>query len=248
MKTVFINSSPKKKFSASDYFLDVQSFFVRGKKVKEKLRNRNDYERILNTLKDADAVVFSLPLYVDGIPSHVIPFLKEMELFCKENNLKFPVYIISNGGFIEGRQNEASLQIFENFCTRSGLIWGGGIGIGGGVMLNVMKIMFYVQIGILLLNIVLNGTQYGNWLPMEALTNFLTQVLIIVFFNLGVFLYTMQMGMAINKKGSFTKKYTRILIPSFVFIVFADIFFVIISLLKGGLFRGWLKPFHPKDS
>ena len=240
MKTVFINGSPKKKFSASDYFLDVQRFFVRGQKVKEKLKNRNDYERILNTLKDADAVVFSLPLYVDGIPSHVLPFLKEMENFCKENNLQFPVYVISNGGFIEGKQNEASFQIFENFCARSGLSWGGGIGIGGGVMLNVMKIMFYVQIGILFLNMVLSGTQFGNWLPGEAFANFLTQVLIIVFFNLGVFLYTTQMGMAINKKSPFKKKYTRILIPSFVFIVFADIFFVIISLFKGGLFRGWL--------
>ncbi len=34
--------------------------------------------------------------------------------------------------------------------------------------------------------------------------------------------------------------HTRILIPSFVFILFVDIFFVIISLVEGGLFRGWL--------
>ena len=38
MKTVFINGSPKRKFSASEYFLDVQRFFVRGNTVKEKLR------------------------------------------------------------------------------------------------------------------------------------------------------------------------------------------------------------------
>ena len=48
MKTVFINGSPKRKFSASEYFLDVQRFFVRGNTVKEKLRTKNDYERILN--------------------------------------------------------------------------------------------------------------------------------------------------------------------------------------------------------
>ena len=28
--------------------------------------------------------------------------------------------------------------------------------------------------------------------------------------------------------------------PSFIFILFADIFFVIISIFKGGIFRGWL--------
>ena len=37
MKTVFINGSPKKSFSASAYFLAVQSFFVQGEKIKETL-------------------------------------------------------------------------------------------------------------------------------------------------------------------------------------------------------------------
>jgi hypothetical protein len=48
------------------------------------------------------------------------------------------------------------------------------------------------------------------------------------------------MGASIRKRAFFGKKYTRILIPSFVFILFADIFFTIISLFEGGLFRGWL--------
>ena len=240
MKTVFINGSPKKKFSASEYFLDVQRFFVKGNTVREKLRTKNDYERILNTLVDADAVVFCLPLYVDGVPSHVLPFLKEMEGFCRENKLSLNVYVIANGGFIEGNQNQALLQVFENFCTRSNLKWCGGIGIGGGVMLNVLKIMFFVYTGILLLNLILSGIQSGNRLPADALSNYAGQVLTICFFNLGVFWYTLRMGMSINKGKEFGKKYTRILIPSFVFILFADIFFVIISVFQGGIFRGWL--------
>lgn len=240
MKTVFINGSPKRKFSASEYFLDVQRFFVRGNTVKEKLRTKNDYERILNTLVDADTVVFCLPLYVDGVPSHVLPFLKEMEGFCRENELSLNVYVIANGGFIEGNQNQALLQVFENFCARSGLKWRGGIGVGGGVMLNVLKIMFFVYTGILLLNLMVSGVQYGNWLPADALSNYASQVLTIGFFNLGVFWYTLRMGMSINKEKEFGKKYTRILIPSFIFILFADIFFVIISIFKGGIFRGWL--------
>jgi len=78
MKTVFINASPKKKFSASAYFLSVQKFFVKGEKVKEVLRNKKDHNRILDTLQEGDAVVFCLPLYVDSLPSHVIPFLKDL--------------------------------------------------------------------------------------------------------------------------------------------------------------------------
>lgn len=240
MKTVFINGSPKKKFSASAYFLSVQKLFVKGQKVKEVLRNKKDHARILDTIKDADAVVFCLPLYVDCIPSHVLCFMKEMESFCLENNLKLGVYVIANNGYIEGVQSEALLQVFRNFCTRSGLIWGGGIGVGGGVMLNVMRIVFCVQIGVLFLNIILSGIHSGSWLPVDAFVNFVTQALVIGFLNLGVLWYTFRMGMAINKKDSCGEKYTRILIPSFVFIIFADIFFVIFSIFEGGMFRGWL--------
>ena len=240
MKTVFINGSPKKKFSASAYFLSVQKLFVKGEKVKEVLRNKKDHNRILDTLNDGDAVVFCLPLYVDGVPSHVLAFLKDMEIFCREKQLKLNVYVIANNGFIEGIQSEALLQVFRNFCVRSGLTWGGGSGIGGGVMLNVMRIVFCVQIGLLFLNIFLSGTQTGNWLPMDAFVNFVTQALVIGFLNLGVLLYTFRMGRAINKGEACGEKYTRILIPSFVFILFADIFFIIFSIFEGGMFRGWL--------
>ena len=240
MKTIFINGSPKKKFSASAYFLSVQKFFVQGKTIQENLRNQKDHDRILSTLESGDAIVFCLPLYVDSVPSHVLSFLKEMEKFCLDRQLQLNIYTIANNGFIEGVQSKALLQVFRNFCTRSGLTWGGGIGIGGGVMLNVMRIVFYVQIGLLFLNILLSATQTGNWFPADAFFNFITQALIIGFLNLGVFWYTFRMGKAIRKKEICGEKYTRILLPSFVFILFANIFFIIFSIFEGGIFRGWL--------
>ena len=107
-------------------------------------------------------------------------------------------------------------------------------------MLNVMRIVFCVQIGVLFLNMVLSGTYNGNWFPIDAFTNFMTQALIIGFLNIGVLWYTFGMGKAINKRKIYGEKYTRIMIPSFVFILFADIFFVIFSIFEGGMFRGWL--------
>ena len=240
MKTVFINCSPKKRFCASSYFLGLQRLFVKGTKVTEKLRNRNDHERILTALSDADAVVFCLPLYVDSVPSHVLPFLKEMELFCKENGICLNLYSISNNGFIEGNQSEPLLQVFQNFCARSNLNWCGGIGIGGGVMLNVTRILFVVQIGVLLLNILLSGIQTGNFFPTELLTDFGVDFLVLLFLNLGVLFYTFKMGIAINQGSFYGKRYTRILIPSFVFIIFTDIFFIFISIFRRGIFKGWL--------
>ena len=81
MKTVFINCSPSKRFSASSYFIFLERLFVSGEKVTETLRNKSDHERILQQLENADAVVFALPLYVDGVPSHVLRFMEVLERF-----------------------------------------------------------------------------------------------------------------------------------------------------------------------
>lgn len=240
MKTVFINGSPKKKLSVSSYLLGIVRLPVRGEVVKEQLRNKNDHERILGSIKDADAVVFGLPLYVDGVPSHVLAFMKDMQSFCREHNISVKVYVVSNGGFIEGRQNKPLMQVFENFCSRSNVEWCGGIGIGGGVMLNVMRIMFFVYLGIFVLNVVSVGVKTGNWLPIGAVQSFAEQLAVILFFNLGVLFCGSRMSAAINKGIPCGVKFTRVLLPSFLFILAADIFFVIMSVFQGGIFKGWL--------
>ena len=246
MKTVFINCSPKKRFCASAYFLALQKLFVGGKKVTEKLRTPADHARILEQLRDAQAAVFGLPLYVDGIPSHVLRFLEEMETFCKQNGIRLNLYVVANNGFIEGRQNEGLMQSFEHFCARAGLTWGGGVGIGGGVMLNVTRILFLVDVGLLLLNTLLSAVNTGNLFPKDAWISFGENAALLLYFNLGVLFYLARMGGAIRRRAFSGKKYTRILIPSFIFILFADIFFIIISLFEGGLFRGWLARKQPE--
>ena len=247
MKTVFVNCSPKKKFCASSYFLFLQRLFVGGEKATEKLRTPADHDRILEQLRDAQAVVFGVPLYVDGIPSHVLRFMERMEAFCRENGLRLSVYCIANNGFIEGKQNEPLMQLFENFCARAGLAWGGGVGIGGGVMLNVTRILFLVEIGLLVLNTLLSVIHTGSFFPKDAWISFAENAALLLFFNLGVLYYLLRMGSHIRKGTSGGKKYTRILIPSFVFILFADLFFLIISFFEGGLFRGWLAKKVPEE-
>ena len=199
MKTVFINGSPKKKLSVSSYLLGVVRFLVRGEVVSEQVRNSGDHERVLNSIGDAENVVFGMPLYVDGVPSHVLAFMKEM----------------------------------ENFCKRCNFQWCGGIGIGGGVMLNVMRIMFFVYAGLFVLNTVMSGLSV-------ALPIFAEQLIVVLFFSLGAFFYCLRMGRAINKGAVFGVKFTRVLLPSFLFILVADFFFVIISVVQGGIFKGWL--------
>lgn len=234
MKTVLINGSPKKRLSVSSYLLGIVGLLVKGEVVKEQVRNSGDYERILNSLVDADNVVFGVPLYVDGVPSHMLAFMKEMEKFCVEKQIRLRLYVVSNGGFIEGSQNKPLMQIYENFCKHCDFEWHGGVGIGGGVMLNVMRIMFFVYAGLLVLNTITAGIA-------AALPIFAKQLFVILFFSCAAILYCLRMGFAVNKGVGYGVKFTRVLLPSFLFILAADIFFVIISIFQGGIFRGWLK-------
>ena len=132
------------------------------------------------------------------------------------------------------------MQSFEHFCGRAGLTWGGGVGIGGGVMLNVTRILFLADIALLALNIGLSAAQTGNFFPESAWISFGESAALLLFFNLGALFYLARMGRCIRKAKGSGKKYTRILIPSFLFIVFADLFFLVLSILEGGIFRGWL--------
>ena len=242
-KTVLINCSPKRKLSVSGFLMRCAGVLIRGKKEYLHLRTPADHQPILQALKDAGKVVFVTPLYVDGVPSHMLPFMREMEDFCRGNGLRLKVYVIANNGFIEGKQNEPLMQVMENFCARSGLEWCGGIGIGGGVMLNVERIMITVLFGLMLLNVLLNTVQGGN--VLDPVCSFGKSLLGLLILACGIIAFGIRLAVHINKGTDAGKKYTRIMLPSFVFIVFADVFFIIVSVLQGGIFRGWFSRFKP---
>ena len=245
MKTVFIDCSPKKNLCASGFIMRVTSFFVLGKKKKEKLRTVADHERILSEISDADSVVFSMPLYVDGVPSHLLPFLKKMELFCHEQDKDVNVYVIANNGFIEGKQNEPLMQVMENFCDRSGIKWCGGLGIGGGVMMNVMRILLIVFLGIALLRTFLSGISEGTFFQTWPWIIYGKQILEVLALGCGIITFDIWLAICINSRKEYGKHYTRIMLPSFIFIICADIFFTVISVFQGGIFKGWFSKKMP---
>ena len=242
-RTVLINCSPKRKLSASGFLMRCAGAMIHGEKTYCQLRTASDHSAILEAIRTAGKVIFFTPLYVDSVPSHVLPFLQKMEAFCRENRLREKVYVIANNGFIEGRQNEPLMQVMENFCVRSGQEWCGGIGIGGGVMLNVERIMITVLFGLTLLNIIRCGIQGENIL--EPLRSFAISAGELLLLACGIITFMVRLALHINKGTDAGKHYTRIMVPSFLFILFADIFFTIVSVLQGGIFRGWLSRPRP---
>jgi len=133
MRVAFINGSPKVKTSASKVLLQaLTAYFPEKAQVVElEFHSATIPKEAMETLHNADAWVFAYPLYVDGIPGHLLSCLTQLEKVSVQNQ-KISVYGIVNCGFYEGAQAEFALQVLENFCNKAGVTWGGGIGVGGG--------------------------------------------------------------------------------------------------------------------
>lgn len=133
MKIALINGSPKGKNSASAGLLADLKLHMGSQAVFTdiELCKNSVSEELLTELARTDVWVLACPLYVDGIPSHLLSCLIQLEK-AGLSSKKTAVYGIVNCGFYEGIQAAPALSILENWCAKAGLLWGGGIGVGGG--------------------------------------------------------------------------------------------------------------------
>ncbi len=132
MNIALINGSPKIKNSASGILLTglKQQIANTASAIDIGFHTMTVSEQNLEALRCAAVWVFAAPLYVDGIPSHLLSCLMQLEKITWQQPIR--VYGIINCGFYEGIQAELALQILQNWCEKSGFIWSGGIGVGGG--------------------------------------------------------------------------------------------------------------------
>lgn len=140
MKIAMINGSPKSKSSTSGQLLKELLTCISNDAVcKEFCFNKSKVdERVVSELKDCDVWVFALPLYVDGVPSQLLSCLYQIEKMGIGNK-NIMVFGIVNSGFYEGKQNDIAIEILKNWCGKSELQWGMGIGVGGGGALSKMQ-------------------------------------------------------------------------------------------------------------
>ena len=241
MNLLILHASPKKKGGASRFFSRLFRLFLPGVRKKAvSLSSRQDFQRVLELFPGMDMVCLFVPLYVDSLPSHVVEFLIQAEEYCKNHSCRFRLYVLSNNGFVEGKQNRPALHMLQAWCERAGIAWGGGIGIGGGAMLQVLGIVYPILLGILLLQMALSLFSTGA-VPGELWRSLAIQIFTWLFLNSGVLICMARLSSAIRRERVLTDQFTRVMIPSFLFIPVADIFMVLSSLFHGRFLFALLK-------
>ena len=141
LKIALINGSPKAKNSASEAALQALRTFINDNEITEyDFRKPQLSAQELEQLEEQDVWVLAFPLYVDGVPSHLLSCLAQLENHFKARPApKVTVYSLVNCGFYEGEQCGLALEMVENWCAKSGRQWGQGLGIGAGGMLPALK-------------------------------------------------------------------------------------------------------------
>jgi len=158
--------------------------------------------------------------------------MAEAERFLKENNCKFKLYVLSNCGFYEGHQCKHVLSIMRTFCKSSGLTWGGGIGIGAGEMLGAIRIMllsvalsFLISVPTLL---VMGESFLDLWISSAV------SLSIFLLLSLRLFYAIWRFGRVIRKNDTVPDFYTGLaLCPRFVFIIVANMFWIVRAAYHG---------------
>ncbi len=144
MKIALINGSPKVGNSSSRWLLsELKTFLVQKEQTTEiieiEMHTPVVAEQDMEALCGAQVWVFACPLYVDGIPSHLLSCLIQLEQEKQRwQNRGSRSYGIVNCGFYEGIQAETALELFKNWCAKAEACWGGGLGVGGGGGLSQM--------------------------------------------------------------------------------------------------------------
>lgn len=179
---------------------------------------------------------------MDSAPSHVRGFLTRVQPVIRQEKMRFTLYALSNNGFIEGKQNEPHLRLYEAWCLRNNLTWGGGLGIGGGVMLYWQCVLVPL---FLLLDTLALAQHVGA--PVNLLDVY-SNVLVTLLLSAGFWGSAARLAWAIRRGKRHGNHYTRCLFPSFLYLLVADIFMLVSALFHGTLPHRLFRRVKPRVS
>ena len=142
---ILLNCSYRGEKSNSNYFLGLLENQITVECERIHLKDVKNFDLLIDKLSTADALVLGMPLYVDGAPAQVVELMEYLYDVGKNHLERLKVYVLSNLGFYESHQINIQLQIVINWCSKMGLVYGGGLAIGAGGMLGGLRNIPYNQ-------------------------------------------------------------------------------------------------------
>ena len=229
MSTVIITTSPKKhhQWANSTYAALLVRIGCGGQMLR--LQGQKDYAQIKSACEKADRIVLAMPLYVDSIPAQVLTFLQSIEEDAKEWNAT--LYVISCCGFFEGWQTRLQLEQVKCWCKRTGVCYGGGLGVGATEMLGTIRftnLFACVPMGLIVGVIVGLCSRSLHSALVSGLTSFTIPLLLYLLWSSGFFYHTLRFGRKIKHGIMMKDRFTTVWFcgrPLFTF--FASLFWVI---------------------
>ena len=232
MGIMILNGSPKEKGSASNFFAKILKILLGDKDVEiQSIRIKKSYDGIFSKWSDIDTLVIMAPMYVDGMPSHVVEFMEKAEEYLEEHPCSFRLYVVSNHGFIEGKQSEPHLNMYECWCKHTGITWGGGLGIGTGVLVHKISISFFIEFITLAFHCVVARLRGKDSEKLDSTLAISTLAFLVL--NSDVIFGLCKLARGIKNKKLVDKFYVRPLIPARLFVYMGDLFMIISALNEG---------------
>ena len=92
-----------------------------------------DMPGLVKKLEAAPAIVFCIPLYVDGLPSQVIRLMEKFEKEYRGDKKK--IYVLANMGLYESSQLVNLFSAVTQWSRKMGFEYCGGLGVSAGELL-----------------------------------------------------------------------------------------------------------------
>ena len=136
-KLVLLNCSMRGKNANSETFLSDMAVHLQREYTFLRLSEyQNKQEKLIDQLMQAETLVLSMPLYVDGLSSTVIRLLDRLTLEGFGTGRK--VFVLSNLGLYESHQMNNLLSMIRAWCDVTGCAYSGSVVISAGELIGVL--------------------------------------------------------------------------------------------------------------
>ncbi len=139
------------------------------------LRSPDGIRTMHEAVDGADIIVLAFPLYVDSLPGPLVSALESLARHRRGRDCpsRQRLLAIANCGFPESCHNDTALAQVRLFCRDAGFEWVGGLGLGGGGMINGLPLEkrgLAVHDVIASLRLAAHALAAGSALPDEAIS------------------------------------------------------------------------------